>query len=195
MRTEFVKTLWAVVTVLGDEVVALFETQDEAIDDIKNLAQQEHLGFQESDLYLKSFSLAKMLYEKEDEETIEELELRNIEDNNGTAYAKGVPTNMELMEKVNEIIRYLNGKVGKEDVNDIAPPVVVGAATTNRIGKVLALGFIDFLGKNRREGKMCLSNGECVDIEKAVREQDWKKLDRYMRKYIDENDYTSKYVF
>ena len=122
------------------------------------------------------------------EELIEELELRIIEDNNGTAFAKGAPTNMELMEKINEIVRYLNGNVGKEDANDIAPQVVVGAATTDMIGKVLALGFIDFLDKNRREGKMCLSNGECEDIEKAVREQDWKKLDRYMRKYTDKND-------
>ena len=52
------------------------------------------------------------------------------------------------------------------------------------INKVFALDFMDFLDENRREGKRCLSNGECEDIEKAVREQDWKKLDRYIRKYI-----------
>lgn len=56
------------------------------------------------------------------------------------------------------------------------------------ISKILALGFMHFLDENRRDGKMCLSNGECEDIEKAVREQDWKKLDRYIRKYTDKND-------
>lgn len=58
------------------------------------------------------------------------------------------------------------------------------------INKIFALDFINFLDKNRREGKMCLSNGECEDIEKAVREDDWEKLDRYIRKYIgpEEND-------
>ena len=56
--------------------------------------------------------------------------------------------------------------------------------------KPVVKGFIDFLDKNRREGKMCLSNGECEDIEKAFREQDWEKLGRYIRKYIgsEEND-------
>ena len=56
--------------------------------------------------------------------------------------------------------------------------------------KPVVKSFIDFLDKNRREGKMCLSNGECEDIEKAFREQDWEKLGRYIRKYIgpEEND-------
>lgn len=41
---------------------------------------------------------------------IEELETYNIEDQYGNVYGKSVPTNLELMEKINEIIRYLNKK-------------------------------------------------------------------------------------
>lgn len=46
----------------------------------------------------------------------------------------------------------------------------------NKIKKILALGFIHFLDENRPDGKMCLSNGECAEIEKAFNEQDWQKL-------------------
>lgn len=45
---------------------------------------------------------------------IEELESYNIEDKYGNVYGKGVPTNMELMDKINEIIRYINEKEKKE---------------------------------------------------------------------------------
>jgi hypothetical protein len=41
---------------------------------------------------------------------IEELELQNIMDQYGTAYGQSVPSNFELAEKINEIIRYLNSK-------------------------------------------------------------------------------------
>lgn len=41
---------------------------------------------------------------------IEELESYNIKDKYGTVYGKSVPTNLELMDKINEIIRYLNEK-------------------------------------------------------------------------------------
>ena len=54
----------------------------------------------------------------------------------------------------------------------------------DKIKKVLALDFMHFLDKNRPEGKMCLSNGECADIEKAFNEQDWSKLARYLDKYL-----------
>lgn len=51
------------------------------------------------------------------------------------------------------------------------------------ISKILALGFMNCLDDNRQKGKMCLSNVECEDITKAVSEQDWKKLERYAKKY------------
>ena len=54
----------------------------------------------------------------------------------------------------------------------------------NKVKKVLSLSFMCFLDENRSEGKMCLSNGECFDIEKAFNEMDFAKLFRYMEKYL-----------
>jgi len=47
----------------------------------------------------------------------------------------------------------------------------------------LALNFMHYLNANLPEGKMCLSNGECADIEKAFIEHDWGKIIRYANKY------------
>lgn len=41
---------------------------------------------------------------------IKEIETYDIIDRYGDVYGKSVPTNLELMEKINEIIRYLNEK-------------------------------------------------------------------------------------
>ena len=54
----------------------------------------------------------------------------------------------------------------------------------NKIKGILSVGFMDFLDDNRPENKMCLSNGECADIDKAFDEQDWAKLARYVHKYV-----------
>ena len=51
------------------------------------------------------------------------------------------------------------------------------------IKKTLALGFMKVLDEIRPKGKMCLSNGECMDIEKAFDQQDWERLERYLKKY------------
>lgn len=47
----------------------------------------------------------------------------------------------------------------------------------------LATEFINYLDNNKPEGKMCLSNGECEDIDKAFKENDWAKIIRYVKKY------------
>lgn len=60
---------------------------------------------------------------------------------------------------------------------------ILGCDGYNEIKKVLSLSFMQFLDMNRPEGKMCLSNGECADIDKAFDERDWEKLGRYMNKY------------
>lgn len=39
---------------------------------------------------------------------IKELESYSIEDRFGNVYGKSIPTNIELMDKINEIIRYIN---------------------------------------------------------------------------------------
>jgi hypothetical protein len=46
-----------------------------------------------------------------------------------------------------------------------------------------AITFWTYLDEHRPEGKMCLSNGECADIEKAFIEHDWAKILRYAKKY------------
>ena len=43
---------------------------------------------------------------------------------------------------------------------------------------------MDYLDRNRTEGKMCLSGWECDDIMKAFRKQDWKRIERYRDKYL-----------
>ena len=48
----------------------------------------------------------------------------------------------------------------------------------------LGIAFMQYLDNNRKEGKMCLSNGECADIDKAFLSQDWEKLMRYIKKYM-----------
>lgn len=48
----------------------------------------------------------------------------------------------------------------------------------------LAIKFMNYLDENRLEGKMCLSNGECEDINKAFKEDDWAKIMRYANKYL-----------
>ena len=58
----------------------------------------------------------------------------------------------------------------------------------DKIKKVLALGFMNFLDENKPKDKMCLSNGECADIEEAFNEQDWPKLERYLDKYTESED-------
>ncbi len=53
-----------------------------------------------------------------------------------------------------------------------------------RVRKHLACAFMDYLDKNRVDGKMCLSTPECIDIDEAFKAQDWAKLDRYTKKYL-----------
>ena len=53
-----------------------------------------------------------------------------------------------------------------------------------KLGKhQLAIKFMNYLDENRPEGKMSLSNGECEDIDKAFKENDWAKIMRYVGKY------------
>ena len=63
-------------------------------------------------------------------------------------------------------------------------PVTVGATPNESLSRILAIGFMDYLDKNRTEGKMCLSNAECDDIMKAFRKQDWERIKRYGDKYL-----------
>ena len=48
----------------------------------------------------------------------------------------------------------------------------------------LAIKFMNYRDENRPEGKMCLSNGECEDIDKAFKENDWARIMRYVDKML-----------
>jgi hypothetical protein len=48
-----------------------------------------------------------------------------------------------------------------------------------------ALSFINYLDAHKYEGKMCVSNGECEDIENAFHNAMWDRLHRYYCKYIE----------
>ena len=48
-----------------------------------------------------------------------------------------------------------------------------------------ALSFIDYLDAHKYESKMCVSNGECKDIENAFHNAMWDRLHRYYCKYIE----------
>lgn len=48
----------------------------------------------------------------------------------------------------------------------------------------VARAFMQYLDENRIDGKMCLSNGECEDIEMAFSKGDWNKINRYANKYL-----------
>ena len=52
------------------------------------------------------------------------------------------------------------------------------------VQKILAIAFMNLLDRERPEGKMCLSNMECADIEYAFKVGDWDKLFQYAEKYI-----------
>jgi len=49
--------------------------------------------------------------------------------------------------------------------------------------RAIATAFMEYCDKIRPNGKMCLSNGECEEIENAFLVGDWKKIERYFHKY------------
>ena len=66
-------------------------------------------------------------------------------------------------------------KLSEEEQNKFAKGVLTSCA----------LSFIDYLDAHKYEGKMCVSNGECEDIENAFHNAMWDRLHRYYCKYIE----------
>ena len=66
-------------------------------------------------------------------------------------------------------------KLSEEEQNKFANGVLTSCA----------LSFIDYLDTHKYEGKMCVSNGECEDIENAFHNAMWDRLHRYYCKYIE----------
>lgn len=65
-------------------------------------------------------------------------------------------------------------KLSEEEQNKFAKTVLTSCA----------FSFINYLDSNKYDGKMCVSNGECEDIENAFHNAIWDKLHRYYCKYI-----------
>ncbi len=74
-------------------------------------------------------------------------------------------------------------------------PVKLSEEEQNRDAKVVltscAMSFIKYLDAHKYESKMCVSNGECEDIENAFHNAMWDRLHRYYCKYIEKQDSSS----
>lgn len=57
-----------------------------------------------------------------------------------------------------------------------------------KIKRLLSIAFMNYLDFNRPFGKMCLSNGECKNIDDAFDNQDWSELCRYADKMLKMNE-------
>lgn len=66
-------------------------------------------------------------------------------------------------------------KLSEEEQNRFAKGVLTSCA----------MSFINYLDAHKYEGKMCVSNGECEDIENAFHNAMWDRLHRYYCKYIE----------
>jgi len=66
-------------------------------------------------------------------------------------------------------------KLSEEEQNRFAKGVLTSCA----------ISFVDYLDAHKYKGKMCVSNGECEDIENAFHNAMWDRLHRYYCKYIE----------
>ena len=71
-----------------------------------------------------------------------------------------------------------------KELNEIAKMGQLDELIWDEVSKTLAMALMDYLDRNRPEGKMCLSNMECEDIDKAFADMDFAKIRKYIDKYI-----------
>lgn len=89
-----------------------------------------------------------------------------------------------------------NGTLKRDDIitwlEKQGEPIKLSEEERNRFAKGVlsecAMSFINYLDSNKRKGKMCVSNGECEDIENAFHNSMWDRLHGYYCKYIDKQD-------
>ena len=76
---------------------------------------------------------------------------------------------------IDDVLAWLEKQGENIDRDKLAKGMLSGVATT----------IMQFLDANLAEGNMCLSNMECEDLENAVRNADWMKVYRYMKKKLE----------
>lgn len=86
------------------------------------------------------------------------------------AYLKGISDAKDELEK-----QGISAKLSEEEQNSFSKGVLSNCA----------LSFINYLDAHSYEGKMCVSNGECEDIDYAFHNAMWDRLHRYYCKYIE----------
>ena len=116
--------------------------------------------------------------ERKQEKWIAWLEKQNSDvDNANKEYWRGYREGkQEILDKYAELEKQGDiTKLSEEKQNRFAKGVLTSCA----------MSFIDYLDAHKYEGKMCVSNGECEDIENAFHNAMWDRLHRYYCKYIE----------
>lgn len=101
-------------------------------------------------------------------------------------YLKVSKTSMWTNPKDMTIITFDAYDIGRAFINGASWEKNRMSESYQKLKRHLACAFMDYLDNYRRLGKMCLSNMECEDIDKAFDEKDWDKLARYAKKYLEE---------
>lgn len=87
---------------------------------------------------------------------------------------------------------YAGVRCGKSWLEKQGTPAKLSEEEQNKFAKGVlrrcAISFIDYLDEHKYEGKMCVSNGECEDIEEAFHSSMWDKLHRYYCKYTEKQE-------
>ena len=129
-------------------------------------------GSQDCDAARQIFRIFPELKESEDEKIRKALKQGFSQYGNSFTTFGGI--------KVEDIISWLEkqggiNKLSEEEQNKFAKSVLSSCA----------MSFIDYLDAHKYEGKMCVSNGECEDIENAFHNAMWDRLHRYYCKYME----------
>lgn len=108
-------------------------------------------------------------YSKDVQLTKEEYDKRRVSDE---ATIKEVEAYKKCLEDVQRIFEKQGGQNPIEEHDFL-----------KILSNSYSLSFINYLDAHLYEGKMCVSNAECEDIENAFRNADWGKICRYYNKF------------
>ena len=136
---------------------------------LDNCRKQGHIVARVEDIE----SIFPELKESEDERIRKEL-IKNFKLLNGKQF-KGQKWGVYEELLIDNVLAWLEKQGENIDRDKLAKGMLSGVATT----------IMQFLDANLAEGNMCLSNMECEDLENAVRNADWMKVYRYMKKKLE----------